>query len=145
MDKIIVVGHTEIDEYGNLQVTDKGGGITKISVKREHLFPLFEQGKAVKLDIQTYKGKNYVADAELVEGALPSSQESKQEPKSKDDIIRENMEWKADKIEQAMWWKELGECLRCGDINKTTPEGKLLRNAYYAEMLKVLGLKFKEG
>jgi len=68
---IIVVGYTEIDEYGNLLVTDKGGGVTRIAKKRERLFTLFQQGQAVELDWQTYMNKDYVADAKLVEGALP--------------------------------------------------------------------------
>jgi len=68
---VIVVAVTETDQYGNLQVTAKEGGIVKIAKKREHLFGLFQQGKAVELDWQTYMNKDYVADARLVEGALP--------------------------------------------------------------------------
>ena len=71
-ETIIVVGHTELDEYGNLIVTPKGGGdAIRINKKHENLHPLFEQGRAIKLDWQTYKGKTYVADAVLVEGELP--------------------------------------------------------------------------
>ena len=49
--------------------------------------------------------------------------------------------------ELGMWWKELGEMLRSGDIDKTTPHYKLLRSAYYAQMFSVLGIKIeqKEG
>lgn len=46
--------------------------------------------------------------------------------------------------ELGMWWKELGECLRSGEIDKTTPHGKLLRAAYYAQMFQVLNLKIKK-
>jgi len=73
---IIVVGHTEVDSYGNLLVSPQGGGkVIKIAKKREHLHPLFEQGKAVMLDWQTYMEKPYVADAKLVEGDLPTTEE----------------------------------------------------------------------
>ena len=49
---------------------------------------------------------------------------------------------KDDAIAKHVWYKELGECLRSGEIDKTKPQGRLLRNAYYAEMFRVLGLKF---
>lgn len=44
-------------------------------------------------------------------------------------------------LERGMWWKELGECLRKGDIDKNTPQGKQLRTAYYKEMFRVLDIK----
>ena len=46
--------------------------------------------------------------------------------------------------ELGMWWKELGECLRSGEIDKATPHGKLLRAAYYAQMFQVLSLKLEK-
>ncbi len=71
-DTIIVVGITELDEYNNLWITPQGGGDkVKIGAKREHLHPLFEQGKAVLLHWETYRNRTYVADAKLVEGELP--------------------------------------------------------------------------
>ena len=72
---IIIVARTEVDGFGNLQVTDKEGNVIKIAQKREKLFPLFEQGKAVELDWQTYMNKDYVADARPVAGNLPESTE----------------------------------------------------------------------
>jgi len=71
-DTIIVVGQVRQDEYNNIWVTPKGGGDeVKIAAKRSQLHKLFEQGKAVMLHWETYKGKNYVADAKPVEGELP--------------------------------------------------------------------------
>ena len=46
--------------------------------------------------------------------------------------------------ETGMWWKELGEMIRAGDIDKTKPEGRLMRNAYYAQMMSVLNLKISK-
>ena len=70
---VIIVGATESDEYGNLWISPHGGGDkVKIAKKREQLFPLFEQGKAVMLIWQTYMNKPYVANAKLVEGELPN-------------------------------------------------------------------------
>ncbi|KKM16323.1 hypothetical protein LCGC14_1686980 [marine sediment metagenome] len=71
-ETIIVVGHTEVDGYGNLWVTPQGGGEKiKIAKKRESLHPIFQQGQAVQLDWQTYNNKPYVANAKSVAGALP--------------------------------------------------------------------------
>ena len=72
-DTVIVVATTEIDEYGNLIVTDKGGGKTKIGKKREYLFPIFQQGKAVLLHWETYMNRPYVANAKLAAGELPQA------------------------------------------------------------------------
>jgi len=72
-DTIIKVGTTEIDEYGNLLVTPSGGGDKiKIAQKRTHLHHLFEQGNTVALHWETYMNKSYVANANLVEGELPT-------------------------------------------------------------------------
>ncbi len=46
--------------------------------------------------------------------------------------------------EVGMWWKELGECLRCGEVDKDTPVGKSLRKAYYAQMFSVLGISIEK-
>jgi len=47
--------------------------------------------------------------------------------------------------EIGMWWKELGECIRSGDIDKTKPEGKSLRIIYYNKMLQVLDITIEKG
>ena len=46
--------------------------------------------------------------------------------------------------ERGMWWKELGEMIRAKDVDVTKPHGKLLRAAYYTEMMRVLDIEFKE-
>lgn len=83
-EPVIIVGHTELDGYGNMWVTPQGGGEKiKIAKKREGLFPLFQQGAAVMLDWQTYMNKPYVADAKPVEGALPPPTEPGMLPEHK--------------------------------------------------------------
>ncbi len=42
--------------------------------------------------------------------------------------------------ERGMWWKEVGECIRSGAINKETPAGLQMMVAYYTEMRRVLGI-----
>ena len=155
---VITVANTEKDQYGNLNVTDIMGGVTRIGQKRNNLFPLFIQGRAVKLIWDNYKGKDYVSDAELFDGKPPvekriepievkqgtpftsgkptpvvSKAESGSKPLSKDE-----------QIEKAVWVKELGECIRAKIIDKTTPLGNALNSAYYTEMCRVLGINIKE-
>ena len=48
------------------------------------------------------------------------------------------------RIEQDMFWKELGESLRCGLVDRTTPRGKVLAGLYFSKMYEVLGIEFKE-
>lgn len=83
---VIIVGHTEEDENGNLFVTPQGGSdAIKIASKRSQLFPLFEQGRAVALDWQTYKGYPYVANAKSVSAELADKP-----PGEKDDSALEH-------------------------------------------------------
>ena len=135
-DTIIVVGVTEKDGYGNLWVTPKGDGDrVKIGVKREGLHHLFEQGKAIILHWETYMNKPYVADAKLVEGELPQPEKPTPQAEPITQIAPQ---------ERGMWWKQLGDDLRSGHIDKSAPQGKLLRSAYFAEMFRVLNIKIKD-
>ena len=43
--------------------------------------------------------------------------------------------------EIGLWWKELGESLRSGLIDRSKPAGKALEKFYKAKMLDVLGVK----
>lgn len=47
--------------------------------------------------------------------------------------------------EVGLWWKEVGEMLRCGDIDTSKSHGKLVRAAYYAQMFSVLDIKFEKS
>jgi hypothetical protein len=105
-DTIIVVGVTETDGFGNLFVTPQGGGDKiKIGVKRQHLYPLFEQGRAVMLHWEIYMNKPYVADAKLVEGELPPpvKPEVPQEYPDKEQIPKTKGEFSPQEV--GMWWK----------------------------------------
>ena len=46
--------------------------------------------------------------------------------------------------EKELWWRELGESLRSGLIDRNTPAGKLLERFYKAEMQSVLGFKIEK-
>jgi len=139
-DTIIVVGVTRTDGYNNLWVTPAGGGEeVKIGEKRSHLHELFQQGKGVMLHWETYKNRTYVADAKLVEGKLPEAVKPDSPPPQEDEP-----RVKPVPQELGMWWKELGEMIRSGDIDMTKPAGKGMRTAYYAKMLSVLDIKIED-
>jgi len=71
----------------------------------------------------------------IVESALPPKHEAESAPKTatKDEIIARHV-----------WWKQLGDDLRSGHIDKTTETGKALRKAYFAEMFSVLDIKIEK-
>lgn len=145
-DTVIVVGVTREDEYGNLMVTPKGGGEEiRIGSKRSQLHPLFQQGVAVMLHWETYKGRPYVADAKLVEGELPP-------PTAPDKILPEHQEEIKKALapqiapqERGMCLKEVGECIRSGQLDKDFPKSVVkIKSEYYKLISKGSGIEFKQ-
>ena len=67
---VITVKECELDQYGNLNVTDNLGVVTRINKKHESLHPLFQDnyGRAIKLIWANFKDKDYVDKAELFDG-----------------------------------------------------------------------------
>lgn len=143
-DTVIVVGTTELDEYGNMWVTPKGGGErVKIAAKRSGLHPLFEQGKAVLLKWQTYQDHPYVADAKLVAGELqpavtPPQVETPDQPE-----IDKSQKKELTRSEEINWHvaiKEIGECIRRGLI-KNEGATKPYWTLYWLWLSNTLGVK----
>ncbi len=143
-DTVIVVGTTELDEYGNMWVTPKGGGErVKIAKKREGLHPLFKQGKAVLLKWETYQNHPYVADAKLVAGELQPPQEPTILPKDQkiiEEARKEAVKKEPSGQETGMWWKEVGNRIGDGTI-KSTGVTAVYWKAYWLQMSNVLGVK----
>ena len=146
MNKIITVKSTEMgtiqtgDNAGNPYMKVHGSDDKTYSIFQEGLWNVLQVGAAVQLTLEkNQKGYWNVTDATSVAKELAGK-----EPKTVEASIRENMEWKDKQIEQKFWWGQLGECLRTKEIDKTTPHGKLLRAAYYAQMFQVLNLKVKK-
>ena len=138
---VIQVKSTTLDSYGNLIVTPEVGEDVRIGAKRNSLFDIFQQDRAVKLYWAEYQHRKYVARAELFDGKPP--EEKRIEPITTNSPISPSPESHKKFIapeEKGMWWKELGEMLRAGDIDKTKPAGKFLRDAYYAQMFSVLDI-----
>jgi len=87
-EEIIVVKSGQLNTDGYLEVIDEAGSTHKISPKREQLFPLFEPGKAVALKYASYKNREYVADAEQVEGVFKQEAAKKVQEKMGDNKNR---------------------------------------------------------
>ncbi len=68
---VIQVQYTNEDDYHNLVVTPTEGDDIRIGNKRSNLFSIFQPGRAVKLEWAEFKGKKYVAKAELFDGKPP--------------------------------------------------------------------------
>ena len=146
MEKIIIIDSVSTDEYGNTWVTDKEGKEHKIGEKRNpevHDLVQNSVGLAVKFTYAQYKQKDYIVNAELVKdqidqtkGSVDTSAMEKSAEEGKRYVKR------IDPQERGMWWKELGKMLRKPDIAKADPHYKLLREAYYFEMFRVLEFEF---
>ncbi len=139
--KVIVVAHTQINDYGDLIVTDNENNDHKIGKKRAHLFDLFQTDRAVELGYASYMNREYVTVAHPFEGGAVTQ--------SKPGVVQEHMPPKTEPKpiapqERGLWCKELGEMLRGKDIDTKTPHGKLLRAWYYAEMFRVLEIEYTE-
>ena len=136
----VVVNTVGSNTYGDMVFTDKSGKEYKISNKRLAYFKMVQPTTAVTLSFAlSPKGTEYVSKAVSMADQLPPPTVPYESPPDKKPTpaaptIRDNMEWKADNIEKAMWWKEIGEMIRAGLIKPDDP----LYPLYFVEMGKVL-------
>ncbi len=139
---VITVKSTTKDTYGNMIVTPTVGDDFRVGVKRESLFELFQENRAVKLYWAEYQHKKYVAKAELFDGTPPI--EKQIEPITAGVKSTTKPPTRSEEIEEMVWWKLLGDAIFTKDIDVTKPEGKLIRDAFYVKMLSVLDIKIKK-
>lgn len=134
-NKTITVGEVEgLNEYGDLLFKDEDGNDYKIKSKRDKLFQAVQEGNKLELHIDTFRDHDYISGLTLLEGKAQEAEITKKPAGQASEHSGQ---------ETGMWWKELGEMLRSDDIDKTTPMGKALRSAYYAQMFSVLGIKME--
>ena len=160
---VVLSGENRFDQWKNFLFKDKTGKEYKIGAKRNNKDQIANlvaanANRAVKLiwDVYFREGTEYdiIGSIELVEDGLPEPEKPKPQPipqidtppsKSRDDLIRENMEWKDQQINEKFWYGQLGESLRSGLIDRSTPAGKLLEKFYKAEMQSALHFKIEKG
>lgn len=128
VEKIITVKSTEQTTAKNntpyLKVTSQDD--KTYSIFDQSLWNLFGKGLAIKLGLEKKGNFWNVVSTESVKEGL------------------ENLPREVAPQEIGMWWKELGEMIRAGDIDMTKPAGKAMRTAYYAQMLSVLPIKIED-
>ena len=149
---VVLSGENRFDQWKSFFFKDKTGKEYKIGAKRNNKDQIANlvaanANRAVKLiwDVYFREGTEYdiIGSIELVEDGLPEPEKPKPQPipqidtppsKSREDAIREGM-----------WFKELGESLRSGLIDRSTPAGKLLEIFYKTEMRSALHFKIEKG
>ena len=140
---VVVLGegdyYTESEDY--LNFTDKAGTEYRLKKKnRDESVDLIKNnpGKAVKLNYGNYMNTDFIHYVSAVEGELPP------EVTPVTPVVKDIPTTKPSGQEVGLWWKEIGEMLRCGDIDTSKSHGKLVRAAYYAQMFSVLDIKFEK-
>lgn len=137
MEKVIVVDHSEVvpgakGEY--LKVTDKGGKVQNIF--DQSLWNLFVDGCAVKLNLEKTGNWWNVVKAEAVELPAEKPTTATGSPPMESFFSGE---------EKGMWWKELGNRIGDGSLDKHFPKNAVyIKSQYYKRMVEVTGIKFKE-
>lgn len=99
------------------------------------LHPELEVGTAMPIDFDepTKQGDSYRLNGLAIYGKV--------EEVPKPDTRESLEDVRAERIEKAVWWKQLGDRIGDKTITANTPEGKALRVAYFAEMFRVLDIK----
>ncbi len=131
---------SEDDSYFHFASQD--GTTYRIKKNRVSAIELIKNnlGKAVRLNYGSYMETEYIHAVDLVADELP-------------DAVKPAIDMNPPQAhpvqpsgqEVGMWWKQLGDDLRSGHIDKSMPQGKLLRAAYFAQMFSVLNIKIEKG
>jgi len=151
---VITVKSTTKDQYGNLIVSPIEGADFKIASKRNNLFEVFQQGRAVKLFWAEYQHHKYVANAEFFDGKPPAEKQvapitagvSPQplQAKTTPPKAESNISDRDSRIEEAVWWKELGNRIGDGSIDRDFPNTMVkVKSQYYKKLSEVTGVDFK--
>lgn len=133
-----VVDHTEKNTYGDLIVASQSGNEYKIGVKRKHLFDYFQDGTEVVVGYASYMNREYIDEVtpsnQVVSTDTPIHNEKPVEI-SKKTISGEEL---------GMWYKELGNRIGDGSIEKDYPKAHIkIKGQYYKRMSEVTGVDFK--
>ena len=149
MEKIITIDSFRTDEYGNTWVTDKEGQEHKIGAKRNpelHELVQKSEGLAVRFNYATYKQRDYIVNVELVKEQIDETK-GRVDTSAMEKSAEEGKpyERRIDPQERGMFWKELGNRIGDGSIDRDFPNTKVkIKTQYYNEMATVTKVKFKD-
>lgn len=130
--------------YGDILFHDKAGKEYKISNKRAHLGSEIIEGHAVELGYGNYMNRDYIAEARLVEGALPPPQpahipDEEGATKLKAEVIKYAPQ------EVGMWLKALGDRIGDGSLEKAYPHSHIeIKKQWFEKCWAVTGIKPKK-
>ena len=153
MADIVIIDRVEDDAYDGKafkKVTDKTGKTFNVKYGREGKlkakWPLLIPGNAIEITWGTYNNIPFVQDFKVVAGvgAVAKLEPQKPEPVS----LREGEEplpkTKSQEIAEHVWWKELGNRIGDGSIEKDYPNKAVkIKHEYYKKMSEITGVDFK--
>ena len=149
--EIVLSGENRRDDYGNFFFKDKGGREHKIGEKRKNqqeLIDLVENnpGWAVKLLFDSYKEIDYIVGIELLELKVVEAKITEQQvPKPTAYARLGDGKPSIAPQELGMWWKELGNRIGDGSIDKDFPKSAVkIKGQYYKQMETITGITLKE-
>ena len=145
--QVVVVADRDINQYGDTIFHDGEGKEYKLGNKRADMSDQIVEGRAVSLGWANFKDRDYIATAKLVEGELPDEvKPTAHAYKAPESAAPKTQPARYDPSgqERGMWWKQLGDDLRSGHVDRTSSLGKALRKCYFAEMFKVLDITMEE-
>ena len=145
MDKIFILEKIEDLVYKN-EIVGKHcfGGGEDVKVKNPRDSGLKERwgelqiGRAYSFTMGEYMNQPFVKDFKAVEKALAEKAET-EKPKPQSSTREEQ-------IEKSVWWKELGNRIGDGSLERDFPKSQIaIKQQYYKRMSEITGVKFKEG
>jgi len=142
--QVINVASAELDDYGNLKVTDNLGNEYKVNKKHENLHELFIPGRAVKLIWDNYKGKDYIDNAELFDGKPPLDKQVEPITANAPEKLppTPRVDPRSQEIAEHVMIKELGNRVGDGSLERDYPkDGAKIKVWYYNRIFKVLNIK----
>jgi len=138
---VITVANKEKLDKGGFKITDTLGDEYILSVKNAGLENQLVIGRAATITPFKSTYGVFINSAELFDGKPP---EDKQVEKITAGVGVEQQKAYAPQ-EVGMWWKELGECIRAGNIEVDFPQSAVsIRSQYYKKMFGITGIKTKE-
>ena len=144
--EIVLSDESGYDQYDNFRFKDKGGKDYKVGAKNRKQDELAKvvvdnPNRAVKLIFDTVKGKDgkdhdYISGIELLEIQVDGAKITEQQAPQPKTVAPQEL---------GMWWKELGNRIGDGSIDKDFPKSAVkIKGQYYKQMETITGITFKE-
>lgn len=135
---VLKEGTNDYGPWKLVKVVTESGEYTTLA-KEADLIPI---GSTVEIsNMDEKEGKKSFKKFEITSESTMTSSEKTVEPPLKEKPTKD----RDAQIMEAMWYKELGECIRTGAIEKHWPNTHVrITSGYFREMAKHTGVKFSE-